>query len=81
MSRHTAVKRMIQKGSYIDSEEEEQQEDDDYDKYADDNFSDDELICIVILVEEFDGVYNKKQIIDALYETDGNSDAARNLLL
>ncbi|KAM3129022.1 hypothetical protein pb186bvf_018866 [Paramecium bursaria] len=81
MSRHTAVKRMIQKGSYIDSEEEEEQEVEDYDKYADENFSDDELICIVILVEEFDGIYNKKQIIDALYETDGNSDAARNLLL
>ncbi|CAD8089611.1 unnamed protein product [Paramecium primaurelia] len=79
MSRHQGVYNMIKHGAYNDDDYEDeddynQQEDDE--QYGDHNFTRSELEVINNLSDIFQLDFTRKQIIDALYETDGDSDAA-----
>lgn len=75
MSRHQAVKREIRKGQFDDSDE-EYEEEENYDQYDDSNFSASELAAVRRLVNSFNNHFTRFQVIDALYETDGDEDAA-----
>ncbi|CAD8192792.1 unnamed protein product [Paramecium pentaurelia] len=79
MSRHQGVYNMIKHGAYNDDEYEDvddgNQQDDD-EQYGDHNFTRSELEVINNLYDIFQLDFTRKQIIDALYETDGDHDAA-----
>ncbi|CAD8198741.1 unnamed protein product [Paramecium octaurelia] len=79
MSRHQGVYNMLRHGDYNDDDYEDaddyNQQDDD-DQYGDHNFTISELEVINNLCEIFQLDFTRKQIIDALYETDGDHDAA-----
>ncbi|CAD8104850.1 unnamed protein product [Paramecium sonneborni] len=78
MSRHQGVYNMIRHGDYIDDEYDyvdDQQDNEDDEQYADHNFTRSELEIINNLYDIFQLDFTRKQIIDALYETDGDHDA------